>query len=45
MRKVFNYLMFFVIAFYFNACKKKADQPPVTDILGHKVYSTSELLV
>lgn len=43
MKKIIKGLIIGFVAFSFITCKKKADQPPVTDIIGHKVYSVSEL--
>lgn len=43
MKKVVKILFLCIIAIGAVMCKKKADQPQVTDILGHKVYSVNEL--
>ncbi len=43
MKQLFKYLMLCLVVVAFNNCKRKPIQPPVTDILGHKVYSAAEL--
>src|ERR1041385_167705 len=43
MRGILKYTYLCALVMSFITCKKTAEKPPVTDTLGHKVYSVTEL--
>jgi hypothetical protein len=43
MKKILRYFILFGVVAFAGSCKKEPVQPPVTDIVGHKVYSAAEL--
>lgn len=43
MKLFFRYFCFCLALVSFITCKKTAEKPPVSDTIGHKVYSVSEL--